>query len=101
MDKLSHLLQRVLHRRGIHGEASAAHVVYLANRWINTKLPEISASVHAVSLQNGVLTVECEHSIAAQEMQNVSETMQDYLNGASDLRVSRIMLLRARSSSNC
>ncbi len=68
MDRASNLITGVLAKRGLARHALAAMAVHRVNGWLRERFPAAgAASVRTVA--DGVLAIECGHSIVLQELQ--------------------------------
>jgi len=68
MDLLRALLPKTLRRHGLEQQAESALICYQAERWYADHLPAVAQSLRSTVFRDGVLQVECETSIAAQEL---------------------------------
>jgi len=100
MDKLSLLIPRVLHKRGLKDEASASYVTYLACQWIDDNLPEQSMHLRVVRLAGKCLFIDSDHSIASQELTQVQEHIISYLNTHEGVSIDQMMIARSRNTAN-
>lgn len=95
MDKLSSVLPKVLHKRGIEKHATGALVVHRAKIWIVEHLAHLQTMMMVTKLQDGVLHISCTHSVAIQECQGSIGELMQYLRtecpfaGIKDIRVVR------------
>lgn len=95
MDSVQSILTKVLHRRGLARHASAARAAFVAERWVRDRLPMFSDAVAVGTCRDGILTVQCSHSVAAQECQQLTPFLLDHLRGecgeglVSEVRVVR------------
>lgn len=94
MDKISHLLSGVLHKRGLKDQAHASHATFLAAQWIADHIPHCSAQLHLIALKDRCLLIEADHPIAAQELMQKAQALCMFLQescdiGTIDVRVSR------------
>ena len=94
MDKVSSLLPRVLHKRGLHKHANASLVVLRAQEWLQKNLRKYEKDLHVRKLQEGTLVIEAANSIAAQECQQCKEALLEDLRkdckDLKDVRISRV-----------
>lgn len=68
VDRASNLITGVLAKRGLARHALAAMAVHRVNGWLRERFPAAgAASVRTVA--DGVLAIECGHSIVLQELQ--------------------------------
>lgn len=100
MDKLSLLIPRVLHKRGLKDEASASYVTYLAMLWIQENLEEQSRLLKVIKHSDSVLFIDSDHSIASQELSQVQEVFLQYLNSHEGVLIDQIRISRSRNSAN-
>jgi hypothetical protein len=95
MDRISLVLPKVLHRRGIEKHASSALTVHRAKNWLTEKLPHLSEFVSVAKVQDGTLFIHCSHSVAMQECQCAVTDMLQFLraecpfSGIKDIRIVR------------
>ena len=68
MDRLSHLLPKILKKRGLHQVAMASVVVLRAQEWINANLPTHSNTLKPRTFAEGTLLIEAGNAIALSEM---------------------------------
>jgi hypothetical protein len=73
MDRLSLLLPKVLHRRGLKVQADASLIVFRANEWL--KENGASEDILAIKLKEGTLFLSVESPVAAQECHALSEDL--------------------------
>lgn len=73
MDRLSSLIHKTLRKHGMKNEADAAFVVHRAVEWLR-KHGDIEG-VTVMKLQDGVLVIEAETSVAAQECRSMTEEL--------------------------
>ena len=100
MDRVKDLLGRVLRKRGLLNEAASAHAVYLANAWITSAMPLFADSLRAVNIKESTLMIECMHSVAAQEMMQRSQELQEYLRKEASVSLGSVRVLRSKSAAN-
>ncbi len=79
MDSLGSILPKVLHRRGLHAQASASLVTFKATEWLTLALPGLVHELTVEHLRDGTLTIACGHPIAAQECQALVPGLLEYL----------------------
>jgi hypothetical protein len=77
MDHISHLLAGVLRKHGLHGQATASLIVHRAQEWISGHLPEVAAMLRVRTVSDGILHIEAETGIAAEECQLHTEELKD------------------------
>ncbi len=95
MDHISSLLPKVLKKRGLDGHAKASLVLNRCTEWLAENLPDYAQELCPTKLVDGVLFIECEHSIASQECKQQSEALLSFLADACpDVSVEQIRLLR-------
>lgn len=100
MDHISTLLPKVLRKRGLHGHAQASLAVSRCQEWISGNLPHVAADLRAVQCKEGVLHIECAHSIAAQEcQQRSSELLASLRESCGGMEITGVRLLRSRAES--
>lgn len=79
MDHLSSILPKVLRKRGLHGHAGAAHVVFKAQEWIVAALPAVAEYLKADTLKDGSLAISAQNSLASQECVAMLPALREYL----------------------
>lgn len=79
MDSLASILPRVLHKRGLHGHATAALVTHKTTEWLRAALPAFATHLHVDTFNDGVLTICSGHSIAAQECMPLLPGLKEFL----------------------
>ncbi len=95
MDRAFSLLSGVLNRRGLKDHAISALVVHKARFWLRERLPSSDGFVHISKIADGVLFIQCNHSIMLQECTGVIPEMKEFLARecpflvVSDIRVVR------------
>jgi hypothetical protein len=100
MDKLSHLIPRVLNRRGLKNEASASYVTYLATQWIEENMPEHVQALSVSKKTDTRLCIDSDHPIASQELSLVIEQLKGYLNSHEGIQIDEILISRSKSTAN-
>jgi|GEM_PF-868972 hypothetical protein len=100
MDKISHLIPRVLGKRGLKGEASASYITYIATNWIERTLPTFKHNLEVTKLQDGRLVIESSHPIASQELSLKIEELKSNINAHEGININEIMITRSKSSAN-
>ncbi len=97
MDQLSSILPRVLHKRGLHGQATAAHVTHKAMEWLKMALPGVASQLQVDTFKDGVLTINSSHSIAAQECMPLLPSLTEFLlRECKGVTIREIRVTRAR-----
>lgn len=94
MDKLSHLIPKVLQKRGLKDQANASYAIHLANTWMQQNLPALSENMHATSLSGGIVYISVNDATSEQELTKVSAELKQYLNRIEDISVLEIRILR-------
>jgi hypothetical protein len=95
MDKLSSVLPKMLRKRGIEGHAMSSLAVHRAMQWMNERLPALQNFIEVKSVQDGVLYIECAHSVAMQECQCATADLLGFLrlecpfSAIKDIRIVR------------
>lgn len=79
MDRVSSLLSRVLHKRGIEAHAQSALIVHRAQQWLHERSPALRTGAKATRVKDGALIVTCMHSIALQECNDSATDLIAYL----------------------
>lgn len=95
MDSLSSILPKVLRKRGLHTHATASLATHKAQEWLHAALPALAAAIAVTTLRDGTLTVRCTHSIAVQEVAQLSEGLLGFLEkecprAVKEIRVERV-----------
>ncbi|MDA1208515.1 MAG: hypothetical protein O2904_00590 [bacterium] len=75
MDRIGHILPRVLKRRGLLHHAVASSAVEFTQIWITEHLPAVSGDLRAQFLKETVVIIYSDSSIAAQECHLVMEDL--------------------------
>ncbi len=94
IDRVSSLITGVLSRRGVASQALASMALHRINGWLGERFPSPKAAV-ARSIVDGVLLVECSHSVILQELQLQMVELKAFCNaectstGISDIRIAR------------
>ena len=98
MDSLSSILPSVLHKRGLHGHATAALVTHKAFDWLRAAVPHCIDQIHVDSFKDGVLTISTNHPIAAQECMPLLPALTEYLKRECKGSVVReVRMVRSRT----
>ncbi|MAE68746.1 MAG: hypothetical protein QF793_03750 [Candidatus Peribacteraceae bacterium] len=97
MDKLSHLIPRVLSKRGLKDEASASYVTYIAHQWIQENLPTQSVHLRVTKNSKTTLHIESDHPIASQELSQCKEELVAFLSGHDGIDIHEIVISRSIS----
>lgn len=79
MDSLRSLLPKVLSRRGIKNQAVAALIVHKAQCWLTETLPGLHGIIAVQKMQDRVLVIACQNSIAAHECMQLAGRLLEYL----------------------
>lgn len=95
MDSLSSILPKVLRKRGMYVHATASLVTHKAKLWLSAALPAFEAVITVTTLKEGTLTVRCTHSIAVQEVSQLSQGLRDYLEKDCPGAVKEVRIERA------
>lgn len=81
---LKDLLRNSINRANIVKEVDSVHVIDIANSFLHANLPKNkSADAKAVSLRNGIITIACRHSAAAQFINSKKLSMLKYIRERS------------------
>ena len=96
MDKISQLIPKVLEKKGLKDQASASYAVYLAIDWLHAQSGALGEHCIVTTLKDQVLTIECLHSIAMQEIHQKSDDLLSHLNSFCDISVRSISIIRSR-----
>lgn len=95
MERLFHLLPKVLQKRGLQEHAQSALVLHRAQHWLIARLPILEPCIHVRHIKDGVLTVGCDHAIAIQECQASLPDLREYLKiECPFVRVQEIRFIR-------
>lgn len=68
MDRASQLITGVLAKRGLASHALASMAIHRIDAWLAARFPSRSAAI-VRTVKEGVLSIECSHSIVLQELQ--------------------------------
>lgn len=79
MDRMFTIIPGVLNRRGLKDHAIGALVVHKAKQWMTKRLPFCADVLHVTKVQDGVLFILCDHSIALQECSGVIPELKEFL----------------------
>lgn len=96
MDSLRSIIPKVLSKRGIATQAHASLLVHKAQEWLLEVLPSLSAELRVQKVQNRVLVIECENSIAAQECAQLSARLLEYLQKECGKAPERVQTVRSQ-----
>jgi hypothetical protein len=95
MERISHLLPKVLKRRGLHEHAVAAYTVRTAQQWIDQELPNFQGELAVRSLKDSALLIDASNSIAAQECYARSDDLLAHIRGVHpEVHIERMHLSR-------
>lgn len=95
MDKAFSLLSGALSRRGLKDHAIGALVVRKAGLWLEERLPSCKDHIRVRKVSDGVLFVECGHSVVLQECAALVPELKDYLaKECPFLPVSEVRIVR-------
>lgn len=95
MDSLRSILPKVLSKRGLKTQVEASHAVLLAQQWLERALPSLKGELTVKKLSHATLSIECNHSIASQECQQLLPFLLEYLQRETkNLSVTDIRLVR-------
>ena len=100
MDRLSDLMPRVLARKGLKDQATAALIIHKATLWISEHLSDVSSGISVSRLKDGLLYIESEQGTAAQELTQKKEYLRAYLNGLQAQSVHDIIIQQTRNDAN-
>ena len=81
MDRIGHILPRVLKKRGLHHHAVASSAVEFTQIWVSDNLPKFSGDLRAQVLKDTVVIIHADSSIAAQECHLAMEPLLSALQG--------------------
>ena len=79
MDRAFNILPGVLGKRGLKQHADAALVVHRVQEWFSKRFPSLVRYVHIRSVKDGILFIDCAHSIALQESTAAVEDLKLFL----------------------
>ncbi len=96
MDRLSHLIPRVLSRRGLKDEAAASYITYLATEWIEDNFPDQFQYLRVAKYEYRKLLVYSANSIASAELSMTSEALLRYLNSHEGISIENIIISRSK-----
>lgn len=96
MDRAHTVLAKVLAKRGLHAHAVAAMLVTRVQEWLAKEVPQLAGALQVGSFKDGVLTVRCSHSIAAQECRQIVVRLETFIRKeCREERLKEVRLLRA------
>lgn len=97
MDKISTLLPKVLHKRGIKHEADASLIVHHAQKWLKEHgAPE---DTNVTKFQDRTLFIETASSVAAQECHGMTNDLSEELQATfPNVTLDTIRILRSSQS---
>ena len=96
MDHIGSLLSKVLKQRGLMKQANASLVVARAQEWIGTHMEPLADVLNVSQLKDGVLVIDCSHSIAAQECHERQEELLSSLREeCPNVAIDQIRLVRS------
>lgn len=98
MDRVSALLPKILHKRGIASQAHAALLLHAATHWVSDHLPSLKHTLHPSTFRDGTLTITSDNSIAAQECHRCLPAMLSALKsvkGIEDTPLHEIHIIRS------
>ncbi len=93
MDKVSHLIPKVLQRRGLSDDANASYVVFLANEWIEEHLPQCCDHANVASYSAGAVHIEVDTPAMAEELSMVTKVLLQSLNRYEGIYVQEIRVI--------
>lgn len=97
MDRLGSLLPKVLNKRGLGEQANAARICWLANEWLQDKMPTVAELLQAVKFANNELCIESQHAVASQEGQLVSADLLAFLREkCPEIQIDTIRIIREK-----
>lgn len=79
MDKASSIVGSILARRGLKDHAEAAMLTHRIKTWLAEKNPGLPAMVRVGSIKDGAVSLECSHSIALRECQDLLPDLQVFI----------------------
>mgnify|MGYP001613404136 CR=1 FL=1 len=94
MDSLRSLLPKVLSKRGIKNQAVAALMVHKAQSWLIETLPGLREAIQVQKMQDRVLVIACQNSIAAQECMQLAGRLLEYLEKECGSAPERVQMIR-------
>lgn len=96
MERIFGIIPGVLNRRGLKDHAIGALAVHKATHWIANRLPFCAEVIHVTKLQDGVLFILCDHSVALQECSGAVSDLRDFLAKECPLaRISEVRITRS------
>jgi hypothetical protein len=96
VQSLQSILPAVLNKRGLKTQTDAARVVFLAQTWLEKALPALKDAFTVHDLKQSELHINCTHSIALQECQQIQAMLLQYLaRECKGIGISGVRVLRA------
>jgi hypothetical protein len=80
MYHIKELLPKVLKKRGLQDHAKASHVILHTQEWIITELEGYQDQLIAKSFKDGILLINAENSVCAQELNQVLLELKEHLS---------------------
>ena len=96
MERIAKLVPKILKKHGISQHAKASLVIFHAKMWIEEHLPDFQEQLVPKQYQDTVLTISCDNSVAAQELQQLISLLHTHLTAEcghtemSDIRLIRV-----------
>lgn len=96
MDRVRFVLPKVLAKRGLKEHAVGALVTHKAQQFLTHQLPALADTFSVTKLDRGTLVITVTHSIAAQECQQLSGRLCEYLKAeCPDATVLEVRVMRS------
>lgn len=84
MDKVSSLIGSILAKRGLRDHAEAAMFTHRISAWLAERHPGLRSMVKIGSVRDGIVSLECKHSIALRECQDLLPELQAFIASQPD-----------------
>ena len=94
MDRISDLIPKVLHKKGLQHHAAASHVVFVATQWISQNRPQLKDLYTVQSYCDGELRIDVQNSIAAQELSQITEKLTVHIQEEIGIHIASIRITR-------
>lgn len=95
IERASNLITGALSKRGLAGHAMASMAIHRVNTWLKERFPsQGAASVRTI--KDGVLLIECSHSVVLQELQLQSVDLRAFCD--TECRFASIQEIRLSRS---
>lgn len=96
MDRVSHLMGKVLKKRGLGVHATAAHVSYIASQWLEQHFPDCSSQITIHSIEHGILHLAVTNAVIEQKLQQEAHTLQEFIQNSTGFPVVEVRISQAK-----